>query len=173
MACALIQNGNVLETWEGVPPSGYALPNGITFSTFPMPVPWAGPDGYELVPATFDTPPVNSVEVPPARGAIVSGAVQITRTWVQAPLCVPFSVTNAQARAVMLGMQSPTDAAKTFFQVIDEYCTAQGGVINMAWNWVNDFTRTGAMVEQVLKAQFSMTDAQIDALFIQAATIKF
>jgi len=73
----------------------------------------------------------------------------------------------------MLGMQSPTDAAKTFFQVIDEYCTAQGGVINMAWNWVNDFTRTGAMVEQVLKAQFSMTDAQIDALFIQAATIKF
>lgn len=72
-------------------------------------------------------------------------------------------------------MQTPSlvNQGKTLFDDIDAYCKAQGGVTAMAWDWANEFTRDGAMVEQILKGNVNLTDAQIDQLFIAASQVTF
>jgi hypothetical protein len=63
--------------------------------------------------------------------------------------------------------------AAPFLESVISYCTAEGGVMLMALEYANEFTRKGAMVELVLKGQFGQTDAQVDALFIAANAVTF
>lgn len=183
MTSALVSNGAVVDFYpNGVPnPISFVDGNGLPHQVSCAAVGWVG-DGatadFSVLPAVMDNPP-QSTSYPdpsiPQAYVISNGQVQVTRTWITPTpqIFVPRSVTNAQARAVLMQTPSPANAGKTLFDDIDAYCIAQGGVINMAWNWVNDFTRNGAMVELVLKGQFGQTDDQIDALFIAAAAVTF
>lgn len=175
MATALVRtaDNSVIEVFGGDVPLGYFFPNGVACATVGMGAPWTSEDGaYALLPALYDDAPANSRETGRSY-AISNGVVQVTRTWEELPVPVPSSVTNAQARAVLMQLPSPVNTGLTLFDDIDAFCAAQGGIMRMAWDWVNEFTRDGAMVEQVLKSNFGMSDEQVDQLFIQAAAIRF
>ena len=93
------------------------------------------------------------------------------------PEPVPVSVTNAQARAVLLTMPGVTPG-KTLFDDINEALTAGKEASasfeqRMAWQFweqANDFTRNGVLVN-ALAQQFGVSDADLDTLFREAAKI--
>ena len=87
------------------------------------------------------------------------------------PPPVPASVTNFQARAVLMQMPSPSGATgRTLFQDVDDALHAEGGVALQAWEYANDVTRDGPLVNS-LGARLGMTPEQLDGLFLAAATI--
>jgi len=75
---------------------------------------------------------------------------------------VPTAVTNFQARAAFM--------AADLFEQVDGAVRAQGGAAFQAWEYANEFTRTGALVTGL--AALGITDAQLDDLFRAAARIE-
>jgi hypothetical protein len=84
---------------------------------------------------------------------------------------VPNSVTALQALVVLSRMASPTEPGRSFYDSINDYCLAQGGVITLAWQRTTEFTRSGVTVNKVLKEVFNQTDEQIDEFFKQSALV--
>ena len=122
-----------------------------------------------MSPTTRPEPPAGKVVVESAP-TLVNGSW--TQVWVfkDAPApTVPPSCTNFQMRAILLTMPSKT-SGRTMFQDVDDALKAQGGSDFQAWDFANDFTRAGTLVNKVA-ASFEMTDAQMDTLFINASTI--
>ena len=87
---------------------------------------------------------------------------------VTAPV-VPASCTNFQARAMFLSMPGSA-AGRTLFDDVNDMLKSQGGAAFQAWEFANDFTRDGALVQQTAAA-LGMTSAQLDAFFVQAAQV--
>lgn len=83
---------------------------------------------------------------------------------------VPASVTNVQARAVLLGMPGPAGVG-TMFDAIDAALREAGGVEWQFWEYSNVFTRGGPLVN-AMAAQFGITESDLDRLFIAAAEIE-
>ena len=108
-------------------------------------------DGSEFAPIT----------VPTGTAALV--ALGVTPA-------VPASITNFQARAVLLQMPGSA-AGRTLFQDVDDALRNMGGAAWQAWEFANEFTRHGALVGQ-MGARFGMSDAQLDGLFIAASPIR-
>jgi hypothetical protein len=83
---------------------------------------------------------------------------------------VPLSVTNAQARAILLS--TPAPGGGSLFDVVDAALradTSLEGRIGLAfWEYANQIDRNGALVTR-LGAVLGLTSAQIDAMFIQAS----
>lgn len=79
-----------------------------------------------------------------------------------APVVVPASVTRFQARAALLeaGILDAADAA----------AKAAGGRALLAWQDAQEFDRASPTLA-ALAAGLGLSDAQVDALFIQAAGI--
>ena len=84
-------------------------------------------------------------------------------TWCSLPPAVPAAVTNFQARAVLMQMG--------LFDAVNAALQAQGGMSWQAWEQANEFTRNGALLNQMAE-QFGLTPAALDALFIAAAQIE-
>ena len=85
---------------------------------------------------------------------------------------VPASVTNFQARAIMMTYASPTGvASRTLFQDVDDYINARGGVAQTAWSFARTVERRGELVT-TLANNLGLTDQQIDDLFIAASYIQ-
>ena len=84
-----------------------------------------------------------------------------TVTVTDIPDTVPASVTNFQARAALIdaGMFAAADAA----------AKAAGGVAAQAWEYANIFERQSPTIA-ALASGLKLTSAQVDALFISAAT---
>ena len=85
------------------------------------------------------------------------------------PRQVPDSVTNFQARAILLRMPGSA-AGRSLFNDVDDALKALGGEAFQAWEFGNDFMRDGLLVSQ-MGVQFGMSPAQIDALFIAASSV--
>jgi hypothetical protein len=86
-----------------------------------------------------------------------------------APNDVPREITNFQARALL--MQMPGSAAdRTLFQDVDDALAQLGGVSWQAWEYTTVFPRNSELIATVA-AQFNLTQAQIDQMFIAASTI--
>jgi hypothetical protein len=89
---------------------------------------------------------------------------------------VPSAVTNFQARAVLLQMPGPGDVG-AMFDAIDAALLAgrdagpEGRVAWQAWEYANEITRGGVLVQQ-MAAAFGLDDAALDALFRAAAGIE-
>lgn len=79
------------------------------------------------------------------------------------PTSVPTQVTNFQARAALI-------AAGLFSQVDTAIKQSTDPVARQAWEYANDITRHGALV-QSMATQLGLTSTQLDALFVQAAGI--
>lgn len=86
------------------------------------------------------------------------------------PPVVPREVTNFQARALLMGMPSPT-AGRTMFDDVDDTLRARGGVAWQAWEYANTLQRNGALV-RAMAEELGFTPGQLDALFVQAAAIE-
>ena len=84
------------------------------------------------------------------------------------PPRVPAAVTNFQARAVM--MATPMPGGGSLFDAVDATLRAEGGVRWQAWEQANEFVRNGMMING-MAADFGMTQADIDRLFIAASTV--
>lgn len=86
----------------------------------------------------------------------------------QAPL-VPVEITNFQARALL--MQIPGSAqGRTFFEDVDDALRALGGVAWQAWEYTTVFPRNSELIA-TMAAQFNLSEAQIDQMFIAASQI--
>lgn len=92
MTSALIHGPDVLQIFDGAVPSPLQLAPGL--QVHGAAEGWIGGD-FAIVPATYDTPPANSVETGRSY-AIVNGAVQITRIWGPMPVRVPMQCTKTQ-----------------------------------------------------------------------------
>lgn len=93
--------------------------------------------------------------------------------WVPPPPVppVPASITNFQVRAVLMGMPSPTGiAGRTLFQDIDDTLRAEGGLAWSAWEYANEVTRGGELVNS-LGARLGLSPAQLDQMFTMGAEI--
>lgn len=75
---------------------------------------------------------------------------------------IPQSVTPRQARLALLG-------AGLLDQVTTSVNSA-GGATLITWEYASVFLRTDPLITQI-GASLNLTDAQIDALFVQAATL--
>ena len=85
---------------------------------------------------------------------------------------VPDSVTNFQARAVLMQMPSSTGVAgRTVFDDVNDTLKAQGGIPYQAWEQANDFTRDGTLVNS-FGAKLGLSSDQLDQVFITASTIE-
>jgi hypothetical protein len=94
-------------------------------------------------------------------GAMYEAAAQLENvTTIQS---TPRVVTNFQARAALM--------AVGLFDAVDAYCKQAGGATFQAWEYANNFYRTGALVNG-LAPQFGLTEADLDTLFQQAALIE-
>lgn len=171
MPFALIQSGTTV-----IPPIFYSLPSWLTLPNGDQ---VSGlhegvitSDGvYSILPAQYDTPPNNSQETGRSY-SISDGAVQITRTWQTLPVYVPSQITNAQARYVLMQTPSPVNQGKTLFDDVNSAIIAAGGVDQMAWEYANTLSRDSSLVG-TLSSSLGLTSAQVDSLFITAATITF
>ena len=110
----------------------------------------------------------NTVTVRDSAGNILAsdlatGAVDAFMAGLNVPQPVPQSVTNFQARAVLMATPGPPGFA-TLFEAVHAALEAQGGVAWQAWEYANVFERQGALVNS-LASDFGLTSAQIDAMF--------
>lgn len=82
---------------------------------------------------------------------------------------VPQEVTNFQARALLMNMPGSAEG-RTLFHDVDDALRAMGGVVFQAWEYTTIFPRDSALIAAI-GAQFNLTEAQIDEMFIAAAAI--
>ncbi|MFN7308126.1 MAG: hypothetical protein ACK5TQ_16345 [Acetobacteraceae bacterium] len=86
-----------------------------------------------------------------------------------APNDAPREITNFQARALL--MQTPGSAAgRTLFHDVDDALAQLGGLSWQAWEYTTVFPRDSDLIA-TMAAQFNLTQAQIDQMFIAAAAI--
>ena len=84
---------------------------------------------------------------------------------------VPMSVTNFQARAILMGLPSPAGTAgRTMFQDVDDLMHKTGGVSLQAWEYANEVDRAGPLVASLI-TKMGMTEARADELFIMAMSV--
>jgi hypothetical protein len=86
-----------------------------------------------------------------------------------APPPVPREVTNFQARALLMNMPGSA-AGRSLFQDVDDTLRALGGVEWQAWEYTTIFPRHSALIAAIA-AQLSLTEEQIDQMFLAAAAI--
>ena len=138
---------------------------GLSGSTFLYATPQALADGRWCVPYPSD--PAWLAGVVGSSVAAGTGLVAVGESAVH----VPSSVTLFQARAVMMGLPSPSGVAgRTLFDDVDASLQAKGGVALQAWEYSSDVERRGPLVLSMMTA-LGMTSDQADALFIRAAGI--
>lgn len=118
-------------------------------------------DGQDVYTGTAQDGSEFHLAVPAGAGCAALGIAD--------PVAAPASVTNSQARAVLLQMPGST-AGRSLFQDVDDALKARGGAAWQAWEFANEFTRDGALVGQ-MGAAFGMSAAQLDALFVAAAGV--
>ena len=85
------------------------------------------------------------------------------------PPSVPSTITNFQARALLMQMPGSTEG-RTLFQDVDEALQELGGVAYQAWEYTTIFPRDSELIA-AMAAQFNLTNAQLDEMFIAAAQI--
>jgi hypothetical protein len=85
------------------------------------------------------------------------------------PPVVPREVTNFQARALLMNMPGSA-AGRSLFQDVDDTLRALGGVEWQAWEYTTILPRSSQLIA-TLGAQLGLTDAQLDQMFIAAASI--
>lgn len=76
---------------------------------------------------------------------------------------VPQEVTNFQARAALMAVGK--------FTLVDDALKAAGGVALQAWEYANNISRSGALVNS-MATQLGLTQEEIDDLFIAAEQIE-
>lgn len=86
-----------------------------------------------------------------------------------APPSVPSQITNFQARALLMQMPGSAEG-RTLFQDVDDALAQLGGVSWQAWEYTTIFPRDSELIA-TMAAQFNLTEAQIDSMFIAAAQI--
>ena len=82
---------------------------------------------------------------------------------------VPSQITNFQARALLVQMPGSAEG-RTLFQDVDDAMAQLGGVSWQAWEYTTSFPRDSELMA-TMAAQFNLTQAQIDDMFIAAAQI--
>lgn len=88
---------------------------------------------------------------------------------------VPPTVTNFQARVVLMQTPSGTPGVSMFAQIdaalrAGRDATSEGAQAWQAWEQANDFYRNGGLING-LGQQFGLTSGQIDTLFRRASTV--
>jgi hypothetical protein len=83
---------------------------------------------------------------------------------------VPASVSNFQARAYLMSIPSQRIAGQTLFDDANGEMAAAGGVAHQAWEYANNFDRSGDLVNSI-GGVLGLTSAQIDAMFIAASAV--
>lgn len=172
MPSALVSNNTVVDFYPYDVPNKITLPDGTDIHC--ANIGWSG-DGYSILPATYADSPPDPTSYPTGNNySIANGAVSVTRTWITPTpqVVVPKSVTNAQARYVLMQNPSPVNQGKTLFDDIDAAVTAGGGVDQMAWEYSNNINRNSSLVTSMASA-LNLTSDQIDQLFIAAAAVTF
>lgn len=138
---------------------------GLNSSTFVYAIPAGLEDGRWFIPYPGDAAWLSGVAgytVANGTGLVAVGEAAASVKF------VPPSVTNFQARAVLLQMPSPSGTpGRTLFEDVDAALHAAGGVGLQAWEYANDVTRSGPLVAS-LGSQLGLTPAQLDQLFIAA-----
>lgn len=118
---------------------------------------------------------ISAVDTPAEWEAMLASDVKIA-PYSSPAAPVPFSVTNFQARAVLLEMPGPDDQG-TMFDAINNALAAgkdqsvQGRINWQAWEQANDFTRNGTLVNSI-GPSFGLTEEQLDDLFRRAVRIE-
>jgi hypothetical protein len=83
---------------------------------------------------------------------------------------VPPSITNFQARAVLMSLPG-SSPDRTLFDDINEVLKSEGGFAWQAWEQANEFTRNGLLVND-MGERFGLTQEELDQMFIQGARIE-
>jgi hypothetical protein len=86
-----------------------------------------------------------------------------------APPPVPREVTNFQARALLKNMPGSAEG-RSLFDDVDDALRAMGGIPWQAWEYTTTFPRHSALIAAIA-AQLSLSDEQIDQMFIAASAI--
>lgn len=86
-----------------------------------------------------------------------------------APPPVPQEVTNFQARALLMNMPGSAEG-RSLFDDVDDALRALGGVAFQAWEYGTVFPRQSQLIA-TMAAEFNLTEAQLDQMFIAAAQI--
>lgn len=113
--------------------------------------------------------PVFDVLSEPGPDEVIVGPVvtvegeAVRRVWAVAPASVPERVTNYQARAALMGAG--------LFDVVNDAVHAAGGSALQAWEYANEITRHGVLVNAIA-ANVGMGKDQLDSLFRAAALIE-
>jgi len=81
----------------------------------------------------------------------------------------PREVTNFQARALLMSMPGSAEG-RSLFDDVDDALRAMGGVPWQAWEYTTVFPRHSALIATIA-AQLSLTEEQIDQMFLAAAAI--
>lgn len=85
------------------------------------------------------------------------------------PPPVPQEVTNFQARALLMNMPGSAEG-RSLFDDVDGALRALGGVAWQAWEYGTVFPRQSELIA-TMAAEFNLSEAQLDAMFIAAAQI--
>lgn len=86
-----------------------------------------------------------------------------------APPPVPQEVTNFQARALLMSMPGSAEG-RTLFDDVDGALRGLGGVAWQAWEYGTTLPRQSELIA-TMAAQFNLSEAQIDQMFMAAAQI--
>lgn len=87
----------------------------------------------------------------------------ISEEIVEEDVSIPYEVTNFQARAALMVIGR--------FEDVDNAVKAQGGIALQAWEYANNITRNGALVNS-LATGLGFTQEDLDLLFYQASLIE-
>jgi hypothetical protein len=85
------------------------------------------------------------------------------------PPTVPREVTNFQARALLKNMPGSADG-RSLFDDVDDALRAMGGIPFQAWEYTTVFPRHSALIAAIA-VQLSLSESQLDQMFIAAAAI--
>jgi hypothetical protein len=85
------------------------------------------------------------------------------------PPPVPREVTNFQARALLMNMPGSAEG-RSLFDDVDDALRAMGGIPWQAWEYTTIFPRHSALIAAIAE-QLSLTEEQIDQMFIAASAI--
>jgi hypothetical protein len=85
------------------------------------------------------------------------------------PPPIPREVTNFQARALLKSMPGSAEG-RSLFDDVDDALRAMGGVPWQAWEYTTVFPRHSALIGAIA-AQLSLTEEQLDQMFIAASAI--
>lgn len=100
---------------------------------------------------------------------VVAGQLNIEDASLPLPAPVPTSITNFQARALLMQMPGSAEG-RTLFQDVDETLQQLGGVAYQAWEYTTIFPRDSELIA-TMATQFNLTNTQLDEMFIAASQI--